>query len=352
MREITLKVMLAVAVFSLGFTTARAEALRSVEVSAPAINCLFDPTCRVVFSDSTETLSIGTEGPSFLQSRTFRGRPGSPAAGLYVYEYRIDLRRATGILHIPCLDSLSLDFGPIVRTLDLDGNGEKGDEVFVVTQGGLGSIGLTSAEKSGSKITFRFRNSVCAGGRPGDGQSTFFFGLVSTHSPAQTTATILETTGRISKVYARAPRQKDPLQKEIQQGAPVKKPIPFPNSGGTPEANVDGRIPLQNRGRAREEYEVVIDHFRPQPCVERGTEVNIYGSGFGRRQGTRLVVLGGHGISAVLRVTAWREGRITAIVHNYRRIEQGQWYYIGLQNEDHQWISNISRTINICRRLE
>ena len=303
-------------------------------------------------TDSTETLSIGTQGPSFLQSRTFRGRPGSPAAGLYVYEYRIDLRRATGILHVPCLDSLSLDFGPIVRTLDLDGDGDRGDEVFVLTRGGLGSIGLASAEKSGSTITFRFSNSVCAGGRPGEGQSTFFFGLVSNSAPRQTTATILESTGRLSKVYARTPRKKNPLQQEIPQGAPVKKSIFLAHSAGTPEATVAGPIPVQNRGRAPEEYEVFIDHFRPRPCVERGTEVNIYGSGFGRRQAGRYVVLGGHGISAVLRVTAWREGRITALVHNYRRIEQGQWYYIGLQNEDRHWISNISRTINICRRLE
>jgi hypothetical protein len=351
MRERTLKLMLAVTVLGLSFTTARAEVLRSVEVSAPAVNCLFDPTCRVEVTDSSEPLSIGASGPNFLQSRTFKGKAGSAAVGLYVYEYRIDLRRAEGILHIPCLESLSLDFGPIVRTLDFDGNGEKGDEVFVVTRGGLGSIGLASAEKSGKTITFRFSDSVCAGGRPGDGESTFFFGLVSTHAPRQTTATILESTGRISKVYARAPREKDPLHDEIPRGAPVENPVPIPNGSGASDVNVDGPIPPENRG-AREEYEVVIDHFRPQPCIERGTEVNIYGSGFGRRQAGRYVVLGGHGISAVLRVTAWREGRITALLHNYRRIEQGQWYYIGLQNEDHQWISNISRTVNICRRLE
>jgi len=369
MRELTLKLMLAVAVLSLSLTTARAEVLSTVDVSAPAINCLFDPTCRVEVNDSTETLSIGAGGPNFLQSRTFRGKAGSPAAGLYVYEYRIDLRRAEGILHIPCVDSLSIDFNSMVRTLDLDGNGKRGDEVFVVTHGGLGSIGLASAEKSGNKITFNFSASVCAGGRPGEGASTFFFGLVSTHAPVQTTATILESTGRISKVYVRTPRQKDPLHDEIRQGVPVEKPVPIPNSDESAEANVDRSIPVQNRGEksegyvkkpipfqnrggARQESEIVIDHFRPQPCVELGTHVNIYGAGFGPRQARRYVVLGGHGISAALRVTAWRDGRITAIVSSYRRISQGQWYYIGLQNEDHQWISNISRTINICRGLE
>lgn len=263
MRELTLKLMLAVALLSLGITSARAEVLRTVEVSAPAINCLFDPTCRVVVNDSTDTIPIAAGGSNFLQSRTFTGRRGSPGQGLYVYQYRIDLRRATGILHLPCLNSLSIDFGPVVRTLDLDGDGERGDEVFVVTRGGLGSVGLASTEKSGNRITFNF--SVCAGGRPDAGESTFFFGLVSTHAPATTTATIVASTGKTFDVQARAPRQKDPLQKEIQQGAPVKKSMFIPISGAAPEANVDGPIPVQNRGRAREAYEAVVDHHQYLP---------------------------------------------------------------------------------------
>ncbi|HEV8369729.1 MAG TPA: hypothetical protein VGQ39_17365 [Pyrinomonadaceae bacterium] len=335
MRELTLKLMLAVAVLSLSLTTARAEVLSTVDVSAPAINCLFDPTCRVEVNDSTETLSIGAGGPNFLQSRTFRGKAGSPAAGLYIYEYRIDLRRAEGILHIPCIDSVSLDFDHIVRTLDLDGDGERGDEVFVVTRGGLGSIGLASAEKSGSTITFRFSDSVCAGGHPNAGESTFFFGLVSTHAPGQTTATILESNGRKSKVYARTPRRRDPLQMEMGQGASVEKPIPIPKRGKTPEVN-----------------EAIVSGLFPRPCVDRGGQVTIQGSGFGEAQGSRVVELGGHGIGRLLRVTSWSGKQITAIVPNDRRIEFGQWYYIGLQEQDRHWISNISRTINICRRLE
>ena len=47
MRRLTLQLLLTVVVLVLGFTTSRAEELRRVEVSAPAINCLFDPTCRV-----------------------------------------------------------------------------------------------------------------------------------------------------------------------------------------------------------------------------------------------------------------------------------------------------------------
>ena len=325
--------------FSVWVTTARAEALRSVEVSAQ-----LSPPLRSNLSSGSRRFdchySYRRDGPNFLQSRTFRGRPGSAAAGLYVYEYRIDLRRAEGILHIPCLDSLSVDFGPVVRTLDFDGNG-RGDAVFVVTQGGLGTVGLASAEKSGNTITFYFRNGVCAGGRPNTGQSSFFFGLVSTHSPVPTMATILESSGRTYEVQVRAPRAKDPLQQEIPQGAPVDRPIPVPNP-----------VPIPNRERASQASAAVVDHLTPRPCVDRGGTVTIYGSGFGHQQGSRVVELGGHGIGILLPVRSWSNTRITALVPDDPRIAFGQWYYIGLQSQDRHWISNISRTINICRQLE
>lgn len=316
-------------------TQAHAQALRVVEVSAPTINCIFDPTCRVAVNDSSETIPIPTDGSNFLQSRTFRGQPGSAAAGLHVYQYRIDLRRASGILYVPCLQSLSIDFGPIMSGLDLDGNGRDGDEVFVITRGGLGSVGLASAEKTGSTITFQFSSPVCAGGRPGDGQSTFFFGLVSSNAPAGTPATILETTGRTYEAQARAARLRDPLRQEIRKGAEVEKPIPN-----------------QSRGRLPEVNEAVVKRLTPQPCVDRGGQVTVFGSGFGELQRGRVVELGGHGLGVLLGVRSWSDTRITAIVPDDRRIEYGQWYYIGLQNEDRHWISNISRTINICRQLQ
>jgi hypothetical protein len=90
----------------------------------------------------------------------------------------------------------------------------------------------------------------------------------------------------------------------------------------------------------------------PTPCVDRGGTVTIEGEDFGRRQGSRRAVLGGHGISVVLSVTGWSKTRITAVVPDDERIDYGQWYYIGIQDENGRWISNISRTITICRGLE
>ncbi len=192
-------------VFVLVFTTACVAPLKVVDVSAPAINCMFDSSCTVTVTDTTAPIPIPAGGSNFLQSRTFVGVPDAPANGLYAYEYRIDLRDALGITYIPCLSSMTIDFGSVVSTLDYDGDGTA-DQVYVVTGGGLGSIGLASAEKDGNNVTFNFSPSVCAGGSPGTGQSTFFFGLVSTQPPGQAvTATIKETTDTVYSVPARAP---------------------------------------------------------------------------------------------------------------------------------------------------
>jgi hypothetical protein len=205
LRRVKMKRLIAALILVLAFTTACAAPLKVVNVSAPAINCVFDPSCAVTVTDTTAPIPIPAGGSNFLQSRTFVGLPDAPADGLYAYEYRIDLRNAEGITYIPCLSSMTIDFGPVVNTLDYDGDGTP-DHVYVVTGGGLGSIGLASAEKDGNDVTFNFGPSVCAGGSPGTGQSTFFFGLVSTQPPGQVvTATVEETTGAVYDVPARVP---------------------------------------------------------------------------------------------------------------------------------------------------
>lgn len=183
--------------------------LSIVNVNAPAVNCVFDPTCKILVSDSTATIPLATDGTNFLQSRTFVGKPGSPANGLYGYEYRVDLRNAIGITDIPCVSNMTIDFGSVVSTLDYDGDGNA-DQVYVITGGGLGSVGLSSAEQNGNEITFSFDPSVCAGGSPGSGQSSFFFGLTSTQPPNSVTAKVMEVTGLEYSVQARAPQTAGP----------------------------------------------------------------------------------------------------------------------------------------------
>jgi hypothetical protein len=201
MKKITLFLL-----FSLSAATAQAVPLTVVNVSAPPINCIFDASCTVVVNDTTAPINLSGSGTGFFQSRTFRGLPGSPAAGLYAYEYRVDLRNAVGVTNIGCVTEVTLNFGPVVSTLDFNGDGAKSDQVFVVTGGGLGTVGIASAEQTGGQITFRFSSPVCAGGRPGAGQSSFFWGLVSARPPRFLAASVAQTSGPTLSIQARAPQ--------------------------------------------------------------------------------------------------------------------------------------------------
>jgi hypothetical protein len=192
--------------FTFFAATAQGVPLSIVNVSAPPINCVFDPSCTVVVNDTTAPINLsGASGPGFLQSRTYRGMPGSPAAGLYAYLYRVDLRNAVGITHISCVNSITLSFGPVVSTLDFNGDHTTGDQVFVITGGGIGSVGIASANQVGGLITFNFSSPVCGGGSPGNGQSSFFWGLVSTRQPRFIFTTINQSSGPALHVAARAP---------------------------------------------------------------------------------------------------------------------------------------------------
>lgn len=191
--------------FSLWASTAQAAPLSIVQVSAPPINCVFDASCTVVVNDTTAPIALTGSGTGFFQSRTFRGLPGSAAAGRYAYLYRVDLRQAVGTLSLGCVNSVTVNFGPVVSTLDFNGDGTSTDQVFVVSSGGIGTIGLASADKVGNQITFTFSSPVCAGSRPGAGQSSFFWGLVSTAQPRFVTASINHTLGAALNVQGRAP---------------------------------------------------------------------------------------------------------------------------------------------------
>lgn len=183
----------------------KAVPLKIVNVSAPAINCVFNPACTVTVNDTSDNVTLSTGGTGFLQSRTFTGAPGSPAAGLFAYEYRLDLRNAVGITAISCIDAMTINFGPVVGTLNYGGD-PKPDQVFVVTGGGIGSIGLASANWiAPGKIIFKFSSPVCEGRAPGKGNSSFFWGLVSRTAPKPLTAVLHETGGATHSVKARSP---------------------------------------------------------------------------------------------------------------------------------------------------
>ena len=201
-----MKPLLLALLFCLTPLAVQAVPLKVVNVGAPAINCVFTTSspCTVSVNDTTGNVTLSTGGTGLLRSRTFAGGAGSAAAGLFAYEYRLDLRNAVGTTAISCIDWMTISFGPVVSTLNYGGDARP-DQVFVVTSGGIGSIGIVSAVQTGSSIKFKFTKPVCEGGSPGKGDSSFFWGLVSKKPAVNVTATLHETVGITHVVKARSP---------------------------------------------------------------------------------------------------------------------------------------------------
>jgi len=183
----------------------QAAHLKVVNVGAPAINCVFTTAspCTIMVNDTSDNVTLSAGGTGFLQSRSFKGLAGSTADGLFAYEYRLDLRKAAGTVNIACVDWMTISFGPVI-SLDYNAD-QKVDQVFVVTSGGLGTIGLASAVQTASTIKFTFSKPVCEGGAPGKGDTSFFWGLVSKTTPKNVTAILHETGGATHVVKARSP---------------------------------------------------------------------------------------------------------------------------------------------------
>ena len=141
--------------------------------------------------------------PARLQTRTFVGGVGSPAAGKTAYEYRVDLTQAVSDGEVPCVTDMSVDFGPVTQ-LEYNNVGPV-DDVFVIVKGGLGTIGLYDVEQTGTVINFVFNQPVCAGPTPGSGHSSYFFGLTSAYPPKSISANVSVPGLDPIKVKARGP---------------------------------------------------------------------------------------------------------------------------------------------------
>ena len=194
----------AVAVLALGVAAARAQPLTVAEVNAPAIHCVFHPACIITVSDTVGFIPLpflAAPNTAFLQSRTFSGAAGTPAAGRAGYMYRISLTQASG--SGGCLGGLVLNFGPALK---LPYAPDKLADVFVITSGGIGSIGLKSAERFGEVIEYDHAKPLCVEGAPNLANTTFFFGLAA-DTPAMTTAAQIFSSGNppLYSVDARVP---------------------------------------------------------------------------------------------------------------------------------------------------
>jgi len=173
----TVRSILAGAAFAVLATTG-ANALTVFNVSAPQINCVFNATCTVVVGDTVGDLTFTQFGSgAFVQSRTYPGQPGTPAAGMTAYEYRIDLTNADKF--VDCVAGFNLNFGP-AKLLPIGPNKALG-HVFVTTQGGLGSVAVKSADQAGNVITFTFDKYLCPGA------TSYFIGLAAATGPMNAT---------------------------------------------------------------------------------------------------------------------------------------------------------------------
>jgi hypothetical protein len=197
-------IAIAVLALALGASAVAAKPLKIVTVSAPAINCVFNATCTLTVTDSSGNLDmpfLATPGTAWLQSRTFTGAAGTPGAGLTGYEYRLSMTQAAGFSD--CVLGLVIDFGPVTKLPYTTGTLS---DVYVVTGGGVGTIGLKSADQDGNIITFEFDKPVCVPPGPSSTATTFFFGLASPNPPKAISAGLFALgTPPYYAVDARAP---------------------------------------------------------------------------------------------------------------------------------------------------
>ena len=166
--------------------SAQAQSLKIVQVNAPAVNCVFQTDCNIPVSDSTGTIALPflvNPTSAWVQSRTYAGEAGAPGAGTTGYEYRLSMTQASGA---GCVLGFNLNFGPH-KPLPYANNTLA--DVFVITTGGLGTIGLKSAVRSGDVIQFELASPLCADGPPDVKKTTFFFGLAATAPPMHINAT-------------------------------------------------------------------------------------------------------------------------------------------------------------------
>lgn len=161
--------------------------LKIVDVN-PSIVCLFSTNCIINVDDSPGPILFNdATGTGELQTRIYVAQTNSPLAGRYGYVYRIDLTRVTSPSTNDYIDSLNINFGPIVPfTYDR----APSNQVWVVTSGGLGTVAPSSALQLGNNIIFRFNPPIHTHSGPFPGQTTYFFGLVSSYPPTNFTAHI------------------------------------------------------------------------------------------------------------------------------------------------------------------
>jgi hypothetical protein len=216
--------------FSLGVTIvfaappAHANELTFVSISAQEINCIFDTSCQPSTTDSVSLIPLaGVTGRAAAHTRTIPGGDMSRGAGKVAYLYRVNLTAALGNR---CISALKIPFGAIEK-MPYTERGPYAD-LFVVVSGSLGSIGLSAAERNGNLISVTFSKPVCAGVRPGEGESSLFFGLSAAEAPklvwAEVDVASASSTGVQVRAAPAAEEPKPQSQSSERRGRKKRRP--------------------------------------------------------------------------------------------------------------------------------
>ncbi|MCB0126944.1 MAG: hypothetical protein KDE31_05480, partial [Caldilineaceae bacterium] len=149
------------------------------QVPAPELYCLFDSDCTVTPQDLADDFALpGTQGRGFIQSRTLPvGEDATAAAGLYAYLYRVDMQDAQAVAAQACINTVSLDVGPLVA-FDYDGNGAL-EDAFVITRGGVGSVQPAALDQDEQTLIITFAPALCSRANNRGGESSYFIGFTS-----------------------------------------------------------------------------------------------------------------------------------------------------------------------------
>lgn len=173
---------------------APAMAYNVVNAASPGVACIWSPTCSSSVTDYSSPLM----GSGFLQSRINQGQAGSPAAGKWVYRYRVDLRQVAGITYVPYVDEVAISNLGAVRQYDYNSDSVATDQIFNITSGGIGTKPVTSSFIFFSWSYFVFGSPVYAGSYPGGGESSYFFGFISDYAPVLRSISVHTDTGWVT----------------------------------------------------------------------------------------------------------------------------------------------------------
>jgi len=163
------------------------------------VQCLFSTNCTVYVTDYGSDFAVpGGSGNGRLQSRIFQGQAGTPTAGKWIYEYRINMTPVAGIVNLPYADQLAVDRWGTVRQYDYNSDSIATDHVFNISSGGTGTKPVTSSYLSYPWTYFVVSSRVYAGSYPGGGESSYFFGLVSDAAPVLRTVWVHLDSGWVA----------------------------------------------------------------------------------------------------------------------------------------------------------